>query len=280
MKPNRTRVVPSALALTIALLVSSVAFSAEEKEKKPFEPRVGQSGKDVIWVPTDDAIVTKMLDMAKVTDKDYVIDLGSGDGRIVIAAAKRGARALGVEYNPDMIELSKTNAKKAGVAEKTTFEKADIFKTDFSKATVITMYLLPDLNLRLRPTILKMKPGTRIVSHDFDMGDWEADESANLDTGSAYFWLVPADAQGTWTFQTPAGAAAELAIKQTYQKIEPTLKIGGKEAAVKDAKLQGDKISFTVVEGKAESKYSGAVDGDTITGTGDTKWAAKRRAAP
>ena len=144
---------------------------------KEYQPEVGQDGKDVIWVPTPQALVDKMLDMAKVTPKDYVIDLGSGDGRTVITAAKRGSKALGIEYNPDMVELSKRNAAKEGVSDKATFVKADLFESDFSQAQVITMFLLSSINLKLRPKILDLKPGTRIVSNTFDMGDWKPDQT-------------------------------------------------------------------------------------------------------
>src|ERR671914_212579 len=168
----------SLLVLFLSLTVSTACVQAQAA-KQEYEPQVGQEGKDVIWVPTSQALVDKMLDMAKVTPKDYVIDLGSGDGRTVITAAKRGAKALGIEYNPDMVELSKRNAAKAGVSDKANFAKADLFESDFSKATVITMFLLPDINLKLRPKLLNLRPGTRIVSNSFTMGDWKPDESAN-----------------------------------------------------------------------------------------------------
>ena len=174
-----------------------------------YEPSVGQEGKDVVWVPTPQTLVNKMLDMAKVTPKDFLMDLGSGDGRTVITAAKRGVRAMGIEYNPDMVELSKRNAQKEGVTDKASFVKADLFETDFSKATVITMFLLPDINLRLRPKILEMKPGTRVVSNTFTMEDWQADETATVTDGcssswcTALFWIVPAKVAGTWN--TPSG---------------------------------------------------------------------------
>src|SRR5437016_12864892 len=161
--------------LLLVLLLSVIAASAygqAQPAKDEFQPQVGQQGKDVIWVPTPQALVDKMLDMAKVTPKDYVIDLGSGDGRTVITAAKRGARALGVEFNPDMVALSRRNAAKAGLSDKATFVEADIFRSDLSPATVLTIFLLTDLNLKLRPTILTLKPGTRIVSNTFRMGDW------------------------------------------------------------------------------------------------------------
>jgi SAM-dependent methyltransferase len=162
-------------ALSLALVLG--CGLAQAQPAKEYEPSVGQEGKDVVWVPTPQALVDKMLDMAKVTPKDYVIDLGSGDGRTVITAAKRGAKAHGIEYNPDMVELSRRNAAKEGVSDKATFAKADLFESDFSQATVITLFLLPSINLRLRPKILDLKPGTRIVSNAFDMEEWKPDET-------------------------------------------------------------------------------------------------------
>src|SRR5438128_10799693 len=172
--------------LVLVLFLSVIAANASvqaQPAKDEYQPQVGQEGKDVIWVPTPQALVDKMLDVAKVTPKDYVMDLGSGDGRTVITAAKRGVKAQGIEYNPDMVELSKRNAAKEGVSDKATFAKADLFQSDFSQATVITMFLLPDINLKLRPRILNLKPGTRIVSNTFDMGEWSADETANVHEG-------------------------------------------------------------------------------------------------
>src|ERR671929_33580 len=157
----------------LLLAFANLAF-AQTATQPTYEPSVGQEGKDVVWVPTPQSLVNKMLDMAKVTPQDFLMDLGSGDGRTVITAAKRGVRAMGVEYNPDMVALSKRNAAKEGVSDKAQFMKADLFESDFSQATVITMFLLPDINLRLRPRILNLKPGTRIVSNTFDMGDWKA----------------------------------------------------------------------------------------------------------
>ena len=173
----------------------------QDKTTGQFEPRVGQPGKDVVWVPTPQALVDKMLDMAKVTPNDFVMDLGSGDGRTVITAAKRGATAMGVEYNPDMVELSKRAAQKEGVSAKATFVQADLFKTDLSKATVITMFLLPSINMQLRPTILNLKPGTRIVANTFTMEDWEADETQSVTDNcsswcTALLWIVPAKGTG------------------------------------------------------------------------------------
>jgi SAM-dependent methyltransferase len=237
-------------AAVLALLAGSSALHAQEAKAPAattYEPSVGQAGKDVVWVPTPQVLVDKMLDMAKVTPKDYVIDLGSGDGRTVITAAKRGVRAHGIEYNADMVELSKRRAKEAGVANRATFEKADLFESDFSKATVITMFLLPEINLKLRPKLLDLKPGTRIVSNSFTMGDWEADETVTLDknTGcdrswcTALLWIIPAKVAGT--HKLPQG---ELTLKQTFQKLDGTLVANGKSVPVQ-GKVIGDEVRLS-----------------------------------
>ena len=260
------------LVLTLAL-IAACSFARAQSAKDEYQPQVGQEGKDVIWVPTPQALVDKMLDMAKVTPKDYVIDLGSGDGRTVISAAKRGARALGIEYNPDMVELSKRNAAKAGVSDKASFVKADLFESDFTQAQVITMFLLPDINLQLRPKLLDMKPGTRIVSNSFTMGDWQADETANVKDGcasycTAYFWIVPAKIDGTW--KLPQG---ELTLNQTYQTFSGSIRSGGKTAQITDGKLRGDSISFTA----GGIKYSGQVRGSAMDGeSSNGRWTATR----
>ena len=242
-----------------------------------YQPRVGQTGKDVVWVPTPQALVDRMLDMAQAKPGDYVIDLGSGDGRTVITAAKRGMKAHGIEYNPEMVELAKRNAAKEGVGDKTSFVKADIFESDFSQATVLTLFLLTDLNIKLRPIILKMKPGTRVVSNSFGMGDWTPDEVANVTEGCssfcrANFWIVPADVNGSWKV-----GDSELAIEQKYQKFTGKLTTGNVVAPITDGKLKGDEITFTA----AGAKYTGTVTGSTMQGTrtggpGDGKWAATR----
>ena len=174
----------------------TLGIALAQPSKKPFEPQVGQPGKDVIWVPTPQALVEKMLDLTKISSNDIHYDLGSGDGRTVIAAAKRGARAFGVEYNPDMVALSQANAEKEKVSDRATFIHGDIFKTDFSKANVITLYLLTSLNAKLRPIILEMRPGTRVASNSFDMGDWRPDTTVNGFDGcqycTAHYWMVPA----------------------------------------------------------------------------------------
>ncbi|HWH78217.1 MAG TPA: class I SAM-dependent methyltransferase [Candidatus Binatus sp.] len=255
--------------LAVALIVAAI----QPGQAQDFQPQVGQDGKDVIWVPTPQDLVDKMLDMAKVTPKDYVIDLGSGDGRTVITAAKRGAKALGIEYNPDMVELSKRNAAKEGVSDKATFMKADLFESDFSQAQVISMFLLSSINLKLRPKILDLKPGTRIVSNTFDMADWKPDESATLpgcnSWCTAHLWIVPAKVEGTWKL-----AQGELTIKQTFQNISGTLKSGSAVTPIA-GKLNGEQISFTA----GAAAYTGRVAGNSMEGSvGGNKWNAVRAA--
>jgi SAM-dependent methyltransferase len=263
-------------------LFLSLALGTAHAQDKPaaatYEPEVGQHGKDVVWVPTSQGLVDKMLDLGRVTSRDYVIDLGSGDGRTVITAAKRGARALGIEYNPDMVELSQRNAAKEGVSEKAKFMKADLFETDFSQATVITMFLLPDINLKLRPKILDLKPGTRIVSNSFTMGEWDHDRSVRAGEKdgcqsycTAYLWIVPAKVGGTW--HLPNG---DLTVKQEFQKITGSIRTGGLESPIK-GKLSGDQITFTA----GSAQYSGSVSGDSIKGSvkngaTSSEWTAKR----
>jgi len=248
------------LALTLAVIIGG--FAQAQPAKQEFQPEVGQAGKDVVWVPTPQVLVDKMLDMAKVTPKDYVIDLGSGDGRTVITAAKRGSKALGIEYNPDMVELSKRNAAQEGVSDKATFAKADLFESDFSQAQVITMFLLPSINVKLRPKILNLKPGTRIVSNSFDMEDWKPDQTENVEGCSnwctAHLWIVPAKVDGTWKL-----AQGELAIKQTFQTITGTLKNGNASSQI-SGKLNGDQISFSA----GGTQYTGRVSGNTMEVSG------------
>ena len=253
-------------AAAVAAQPQQLAAAKKEKADKGFEPTVGQEGKDVVWVPTSQALVNRMLDMAKLTANDIHYDLGSGDGRTVITAAKRGARAYGVEYNPEMVTLSRRNAQKEGVAEKATFVQGDIFETDFSKATVITLFLLPELNVKLRPKILDMKPGTRVVSNSFTMGEWQADRTQNVSEKegcsaycTAYLWIVPAKVEGRW--KTGDG---ELVLKQTFQNVSGSLNKDEKAVAqVSKGVVRGEQITFTA----GGAQYSGKVNGDTITGT-------------
>ena len=265
-----------ALLFALTLAAGTAAFA---QQNPTFKPEVGQAGKDVVWVPTPQALVDKMLDMANVTAQDVVMDLGSGDGITVITAAKRGARAMGIEYNPDMVELAKQNAAKAGVSDKATFMKADLFETDLSQATVITMFLLPQINMRLRPKILDLKPGTRIVSNSFTMEDWTADETATVTEGcqtwcTALFWIVPAKVEGRWK----TADLGELTLTQTFQMVGGTLQKNGTSAAITDGRLRGADLSMTI-DG---AQYQGRVEGNTITGTvtagGKTaKWTATRQ---
>ena len=261
-------------ALLALLLVTSGSHGQPQSAQKPYEPQPYQEGKDVIWLPTPQEVVNKMLDLGQVTAKDFVIDLGSGDGRTVITAAKRGARAMGIEYNAEMVEFSIQAAKTAGVMDKVKFVKADLFETDFSEASVITMYLLSSLNLKLRPKILSLKPGTRIVSHAFDMADWKADRTENVDGKTAYLWIVPARVNGVW--QLPQG---ELTLRQDFQKVEGTLKVNERLSPVSGT-LSGDQLRF--VTGGAE--YTGRVSGSriegTVQGTVSGSWSASRASDP
>src|SRR3954471_18496748 len=204
-------------AVTPATLLACGA-AAQQQSPQKYEPYVGQPGKDVIWVPTPDEVVDRMLTMAQLVPGDIHFDLGAGNGKIAIAAAKRGATATGIEYNPEMAKYANEQAQAAGVAGvgpgKAMIRQADIFVTDFSKATVITLYLLPTLNMKLRPQILSMKPGTRVVSHSFTMEDWEADEISTLDGRRAYFWLVPAQIGGNWSLEA-GSQKSEIAFEQT-----------------------------------------------------------------
>jgi hypothetical protein len=249
-------------ALAVALLYSAPpALAQTQTGTTEYIPQVGQRGKDVVWVPTPQVLVDKMLELARITPNDYLIDLGSGDGRTVITAAKRGVRALGIEYNPEMVALAQREAEKAGVADMAKFVKADLFQTDLSQATVITMFLLPAINLKLRPKLLDLKPGTRIVSNSFTMGEWQEDEA--VDAGGdcqsycrALLWIVPAKVAGRWTL--PKG---ELHLKQEFQKISGRLESGGKAEVIAAGPLRGTEISFRA----GATQYSGHVRGDTMS---------------
>jgi len=250
-------------SVLLFVLTLAAGTSAVAQQAQPFKPEVGQGGKDVVWVPTPQALVDKMLDMAKLTPQDFLVDLGSGDGRTVITAAKRGARALGIEFNPDMVELSIASALKEGVSERAKFMKADIFESDFTQATVVTMFLLPGINMKLRPKLLDMKPGTRIVTNSFTMEDWQADESATVEDGcttwcTAYLWIVPAKVAGTWKL-----ASGELVLNQEFQSLGGTFTSNGKSMTVSDAKMRGDQITFTA----GGAAYTGRVKGDRMDGT-------------
>ena len=252
------------LTLLTILFAASAFAQATDTQTKPgaqFEPRVGQPGKDVVWVPTPQALVEKMLDMAKLTPNDFHMDLGSGDGRTVITAAKRGARSTGVEFNPDMVALSKRAAEKEGVSARATFIEGDLFKADITKANVITLFLLPSINMQLRPSLLDLKPGTRIVSNTFTMEDWEADETQSVTDNcsswcTALLWIVPAKVQGTWKT-----AQGNLTLTQEFQKLTGTLN----GTAISGGRVNGEQVTFTA----GGTTYSGRVNaaGNAIAGS-------------
>ena len=249
-------------AVAISFIASAgLSLAQSTTSGKPeFVPQSGQAGKDVIWVPTPKSLVEKMLKMAEVKPGDVVFDLGSGDGITVITAAKQfGVRATGIEYNPDMVELSKRNAQREGVADKAEFIRGDIFATDFSKATVVTMYLLPYLNLKLRPTILNMKPGTRVVSHAFTMDDWAADQTDSTEGRTAYLWIVPAKVEGKWAIGN-----ASVEFKQKFQDVNGIFTTAdGMTYRLTNTNLRGDQISFSA----GTATYTGRVSGPVMQGT-------------
>jgi SAM-dependent methyltransferase len=237
-----------------------------------YTPSVGQPGKDVVWVPTPDALVRRMLEVAKVTDRDLLFDLGAGDGKIAIAAARLfGATAKGIEYNPDMAELARRNVQRAGVADKVEIITGDIFDAKlqerFMKADVITMYLLPDLNLRLRPSLLRMRPGTRVVSHAFTMAEWEPDDAFRIDNRDAYYWLVPANVQGRWTLRDDTGWTADVELTQRFQRVGGTMSLRGKTQLLLGPYLSGDVLGFTFVDAEENVRsLRGTVRGDSLEG--------------
>lgn len=267
------------LRTVLALAAALAVVASAPAQQKGYEPQVGQPGKDVIWVPTPDDVVDRMLHMAQVSANDLVYDLGAGDGKIVIAAAKKfGARAVGIEYNPDMAKYAQAQVEKAGVAGRAKIVQGDIFATDFSQATVVTMYLLPALNLKLRPQILAMRPGTRVVSHSFTMDDWEPDEASSMDGRRAYFWVVPANVQGRWALEA-GSERLDVAFEQKFQKIEGTVALGPKlEAGLREPRLRGFHISFALVDANGVRRdYTGRVTGNRMEGSFRTEAGAEGR---
>jgi len=218
-------------------------------QPETYVPQRGQMGKDVMWLPTSDDLVLKMLDAAKVGPQDDLVDLGAGDGKIPIAAARQfGARAWGIEYNKDLAALAQRNAQRAGVAERVRIVHGDIFKEDFSKATVVTMYLLEELNAQLRPTILAMKPGTRVLSNTFSMGDWEPDQVIRVTNGTGYFWTVPANVAGLWTLSgLDEKGNATLKLDQNFQRLGGTLTLQGKTQNLLGARMHGAELHFSFI---------------------------------
>ncbi|HXC40291.1 MAG TPA: class I SAM-dependent methyltransferase [Burkholderiales bacterium] len=276
---------PALLAAALcAVLLGTWAAPASAQNADTYKPTVGQEGKDVIWVPTPPALVERMLRMAQVTARDFVVDLGSGDGRIPIAAAKTfGARAMGIEYNPDMVRLSVRLARETGVADKVQMVEGDIFEKDFASATVVTTYLLTELNLRLRPKLLDMKPGTRVVAHLFGMGDWQPDETSVVEGRPAFLWIVPARVNGRWKVSLPmAGSSktrqATLDIEQQFQKISGVINFGRMNTTLRDPLLRGDAIRFWLTDEDGRPReYAGRVAGNSMSGSvGRQRWTAEK----
>lgn len=272
--PAALRVLRSGLA---AILFASIGLQATAQSgDDKYQPQVGQSGKDVVWVPTNNELVNRMLEMAKVTKDDLLFDLGAGDGKIAIAAARNhGARAVGIEFNPEMAALAKRNAERAGVADRVTIINGDIFKEDFTKATVISMYLLPELNLRLRPQLLKMRPGTRLVTNSFTMGDWEPDQvfssnASGFGGSTGYFWVVPAQVGGVWNLDGMDGnATVRLNITQKYQRIGGTITVGDKTQPLLDPRVEGAEVQFRYIApstGQLQVVKASYTDAGTLKG--------------
>ena len=235
-----------------------------------YRPRLRQPGKDVMWLPTPDAMVQQMLRMAKTTSADVVYDLGAGDGRLPIVAAKEfGATAVGIEYDPELAALARRNAQRAGVAGKVTIVTGDIFKEDFSRASVVTLYLLPDLNQQLRPQLLALKPGTRVVSHAWDMGEWEPDATARIGESEAFLWIVPARVDGRWVLRDEGGFfSGEIELTQRFQRVGGTLTQRGKTQPVLGAYVDGDTLGFTFVDQDGGVRNVRArIDGATLSGS-------------
>lgn len=279
------------LAVRLVCLLAWCAFSTanaqsptQEYGDEFYRPHVGQSGKNVVWVPTPDTLVTRMLQAAKTTDNDVVYDLGAGDGKIPIAAARDfKARAVGIEYNPDLAALATRNAERAGLANRVKIIAGDIFENDFSEATVVTLYLLPELNVRLRPLILKMKPGTRVVSHAFNMRDWEPDETISDSFREAFLWIVPAPVAGRWTFKEERGEWVGTAdLSQAFQRVGGMLTIDGKAQPLLGPALSGADFSFSFLDPEGQSRaIRGKFVGDKFDGwmrfaTFDTRVSGQR----
>jgi hypothetical protein len=255
--------------LLSALLISGMNFAYSTTPAAPtYAPVQGQAGKDVIWIPTPEGLIDKMLTAANVTHQDKVFDLGAGDGIIAITAARKyNAQSVGIEFNPDMAQFARRKVAEAGLNDKVRIITGDIFQEDFSSATVVTLYLMPHLNMKLRPTLLKMKPGTRIVSHAFTMGDWEPDETMSYRHSVGYFWVVPAQVEGAWVMNGMDGGPIRLNMSQSFQNIGGTLTRGGQTFAMLGAKLRGDEVKFQfITPDRKVHAFSGRVEGGRLTG--------------
>jgi len=259
----------SGLNLAHATTVPTSDTASPNAASAEYKPMVGQAGKDVIWVPTPEGLIEKMLTAAKVNNQDKLFDLGAGDGIIAITAARKyGAQSVGIEFNPEMAQFARRKVAEAGMTDKVRIITGDIFQEDFSSATVVTLYLMPHLNLKLRPILLKMKPGTRVVSNAFTMGDWEPDETMSDQHWRAYFWVVPAQIEGTWVMNGLEGGPIRMNMSQSYQNIGGTLTLGGQTLPMMGARLRGDEVKFQfITPDRKVHAFSGRIEGRRLTGT-------------
>lgn len=293
MSPRRIgRIVRAAVALAACLLGAPIAAQAAEAAGEyAFEPVIGMPGKDVVWVPTPEHVIDFMLDLAQANKNDFVVDLGSGDGRMVLGAARRGIKARGVEFNPDLVQLSKDEAARLGVGDYAEFVVQDMFTADLTQVTLLMTYLLPHLNQRVRPLALaQMKPGTRIVTYAFHMGEWQPEQVAQSQGLTVHLYVVPAAAMGEWRWTHDGigfGRDYAMSVRQKFQFIEGTAGTKNSPVYLRDMKLHGDRISFTLTEeagsSLAQTRYEGRIDGDTMSGTAVTNnqdkprpWQARR----
>lgn len=274
---------PLQLLLAAMLAFGSVAAAAQTPAQA-YQPEIGQPGKDVVWVPTPERLIERMLQMADTTPGDTVVDLGSGDGRIPIAAAKKfGARAVGIEFDADLVQYSIRAAAREGVSERVRFAREDFFQTDLSAATVVTLYVSPTLMIQLRPRLFALRPGTRIVSHQFTMGDWEADEMARVENTPGYLWVVPARAEGKWLLRLGEGDY-QVAFTQEFQMLRGSVESGGKKSSVNGGRLRGETIRFSFLDSSGDLRsFSGRISGGRMEGTAraygqpEMAWSARRQ---
>ena len=259
-----------------ALMFAAVAVCGlAHAQAQQYQPREYQPGKDVVWVPTAQSLVDRMLDAAKLTASDYLVDLGSGDGRIPIAAARtRGARGLGVDIDPARVREATANAAAAGVAHRVTFRREDLFRTPLGDTDVLTLYLSQDINVRLRDRILsEMRPGARVISHDFDMGEWRADQRQQIGTANVYLWVVPARVSGRWAMTVAGGQNAVLTIDQRYQQFTGALEQGGQSARIEQGRIDADRVRFILRMGGVRRVFEGRLQGNQLIGP---NWRAVR----
>ena len=283
MRPAAVRM-PAAFLALVVLVLSAPAPIFAAQDPPAGQPQVGQPGKDVVWVPTPERLIERMLQMADTTSKDLVVDLGSGDGRIPIAAAKKfGARGLGVEYDADLVRISVQAADQQGVADRVKFLRQDLFQTDLSEANVVALYVSPAIMLALRPRLLGLKAGTRVVSHQFTLGDWEADEQAIVERTTGYLWVVPARVDGRWKLRLGEDLY-DLQFQQEYQMLRGSAEREGKRSPVIAARLRGADIRFAFVDRNGDSRsFSGRTTGDAMEGASrthgqqDLRWSARRQ---